>query len=169
MTRWRARVTHSLPFVLAVALGLGWSISIYRAGIRFSRDSTVFMSSAIDMHVNNIFAVPANRAPLYITLICAALRVEPIPGEAATLISGICLTAVLLTFVLILRRFTRDTPLISLLVLVAVVGVACLFLCLRRRDPDMRRLHLLSTVYVVLAAATLEPYVVYRCTLRDVR
>jgi hypothetical protein len=172
---WR----RSCPLLVGLLVGALWTFFIYDAGIRFSRDSTVFMSHALNMGVNGTFSVPVNRAPLYIVLLGAFLWIEPLPGEAAALISGAALTVVLTTLVLILRRLMDDIILVCLFLLVLVtwagplhvftsayteqVMAACLilnfYLVLRHLETGRLRYYALAAACV--AAAALTRYAAY--------
>lgn len=103
-----------LTLIIGGILGMAWSIWIYQAGVEFSADSTQYLSFALNMYGSGDYAHSPLWPPLYSFLVSISMGLTQFPAEAASLVSGLSLLCVLITFATILHRYSNDNILNSM-------------------------------------------------------
>ncbi len=117
VTATQIRARDLALLLLAGVLGLSWLVFIYTHGVAFSPDSCKYMTSAL--HIRYAFepAFYSQWPPLYSSLLAGCLLLVDFPGEAASLLSGLCMVGFLLVFALICRRYIGSSVLSCLFLL----------------------------------------------------
>lgn len=98
-----------LPGILVCWFGTTWHGFAHTFGLRIVNDSAVFMTHAMQIWHNADFSIPTNRGPLYIIELALALFIQPFPDDAAALLSGIHLYAVLALTALLVGRILQSS------------------------------------------------------------
>jgi len=135
-------ITRNIDVILAVCLGLFWSIFIYACGLGFSPDSTHYMANALNMHhafdfSNFSLTVIPLWPPFYAFLLNLFMFFNVFPAEAAALLSGFSMLLLLVILTLILKKFSKNLLLniLFLLTLFTLTGFLDSYLFVMSESP----------------------------------
>lgn len=124
-------VRDNLPVLLAGLLGALWLGLIWHFGAYISPDSAQYMDTAVSLRYGHELAFLPQWPPLYPALLAGMLYLIPLPGDAASLLTGVCFLVYLLLFSKLLRLGGGPWWLRCLYVLLAAMlpGVLLIFAC----------------------------------------
>ncbi len=115
-SNYKSLPATALPFLkknavllFAAALGFGWLLFIYNAGVQLSPDSGYYLSYGLNMHYDGDYFVHAVRPPVYPFMVNLFMYLDGFPADAAALVSGFTMILLLIVFARILTRFSDDT------------------------------------------------------------
>ena len=96
------------PLIMAVFLGVAWTIHLHATGLRMSGDSALFAHTALILEATGEWTAPATRPPLYPMMLAGFMTIEPFAANAAAWLSGLSLTALLMVLGSSLYTRTRS-------------------------------------------------------------